>query len=153
MTVNAELNDTQCHRESSEPYSFYVKSTVHLYKIHLPWWWRQKFAVRCRRALKRLHGVTSQKTEILVRYIPLKLESQMMQYVNAVCLIVAVAGFFEWQNTYMVNGGNCILKFLHSSAKLPLGLLSLSENTGRFVIKFDTVIQMAAFVPGERQNW
>ena len=28
-----------------------------------------------------------------MRYIPLKLESQRMQYVNAVCLIVAVVGF------------------------------------------------------------
>jgi len=31
-------------------------------------------------------------------------------------------------------------------------LLLLSEITGRFVVKFDTVIQMAAFVPGGRQN-
>jgi len=33
---NAELNETQCHGQSSKPYSIYVTSTIYLYKMHLP---------------------------------------------------------------------------------------------------------------------
>ena len=58
-----------------------------------------------------------------------------------------------WAHKKWKKKASDIKLVFYSSTTVNGLLLLLSENTGRFVVKFDTVIQMAAFVPGERQNW